>query len=200
MSQAQGEPDPAAATPLAGITVLLRRAATGDRVAESALATAVYSELHSMARRHMAREGKGHTLQATALVSEVWMRLLKSGSSFRDRSHYLSVAARAMKWVLIDHARKNRREKRGAMGKRVLLDEVVDLFEQRSGSLIDLGEALERMREFNPTMAHAIDLRFFGGASVEECAQILGMPRRTFERRFEIAAAWLRAELGGDVS
>ncbi len=189
------------------ITAILERVRAGDVDARAALAEQLYQELQRLAQRHMHGQRQDHTLQATALVHEVWMKLcqLKGLSAqstnddspgFKDRAHFLTVASRAMRHVLVDHARR-----RGALrrdgGERRPLDDLLLRYEDRSGDLLEFEEVIERLRLFEPEMAQAVDLRFFGSASVDECAEILSMTRATFERRWTIARAWLRTELGG---
>lgn len=177
------------------VTALLHRVAQGDESARETLANCLYDVLHRLAKRHMRGQPTDHTLQATALVGEVWLRIGSEQRGWASRSHYLTVASTAMRQILIDHARARSCQKRRISGRRVPLDDLVDAFEQQVGELTVLHDALEKMRSFAPEMARAVELRLFGGAEVEDCAKVLGMSKRTFERRWTAISAWLRAEL-----
>ncbi len=169
----------------------------GDEEARAQLFTLLYDELRARAGKLAGRHGRHETLRATAIVHEVYMRLVHAGvGGWKDRAHFLAAAARAMRHVLIDYARKRGRQKRQADGVRVAVEELLDSYEDRAIDLEALDLALTKMAEFNPEMAQAVELRFFGGASVEEAAKLLGMTKRTFERRWEAARAWLRTEVG----
>lgn len=176
----------------------LRRAfESGDEAARAQLFTLLYDELHARAKR-LARQHGGHeTVCATAIVNEVFVRIAGAGAcSWKDRDHFLAAASRAMRHVLIDYARARGRLKRTPDGVQLGIEEIVGHYEERAVDLEALDRALTRMVEFNPEMARAVELRFFGGASVDETARLLGMPKRTLERRWEAARAWLRAEIG----
>ena len=178
------------------ITQLMRTARAGDQGAEERLSQAIYRLLHRMARQQMAGQPADHTLQATALVHEAWLKIGAEDITRQDRTHFIAVAARAMRQVLIDHARTKGRAKRSGKA-RVLLDHMVVAYETSVGGLTELDAALARMRLFEPEMTRAVELRFFGGATVDECAAALGMSKRTFERRWTATKAWLKAELSG---
>lgn len=180
----------------ADVTHWLTAMAEGDSRAEDELFKALYSHLRQMAGRMMAGQPIDHTLQPTAVVSEAYLKVVgQVGGRFVDRSHFLSVASRAMRHLLVDHARKRKAAKRSTTGTRVGLDSVVDAFEERSQSLEGLNSALEEFADFDPEMALAIELRFFGGAAVEEVAEQLNISVRTFERRWRIARHYLRSQL-----
>ena len=153
---------------------------------------ALYSEIRRGAE-HLSRGlPPGHTLQATALVSEAYLRLARSDERrFADREHCLAAAAQAMRCVLIDHARAKLRAKRGGAWTRTPLDQVVLSFEEGNVDLLALDEALHRLAQLDGRMAEAAELRLFGGLSVGETAAALGMARRTFERHWCFAKAWL---------
>lgn len=137
-----------------------------------------------------------HTLQATALISEVYLRLNCAGSSLReDRTRLLATAATAMRQVLVDHARKRGRQKNKPPGERTPLDQVVVEFEQHAIDLEALDTALRRLSDQDPESARAVELRFFGGMSVEETADSLGMTKRTFERHWTLTRTWLHEEI-----
>lgn len=170
--------------------------ADGDERAEDELFKALYDHLRQMAGRMMAGQPIDHTLQPTAVVSEAYLRVVgQAGGRFVDRAHFLSVASRAMRHLLVDHARKRKAAKRSSPGVRVGLDAVVDAFEERSENLEGLNAALEDFAEVDPKMAHAIELRYFGGAGVDEVAEQMNVSVRTFERRWHTARHYLRSQL-----
>lgn len=155
----------------------------------------VYEQLLHLARRHMRGQAYDHTLQPTALVHEVWMRLAKGSDSWEDTSHFFAAAGSAMRSVLVDHARRRGAAKRTPPGARVTLDLAFEQFQERAIDLVALDEALNRLAEFDPTMADAVEHRFFGGLSVEMTAKRVGMSKRTFERRWLVTRRWLRGEI-----
>lgn len=178
------------------ITGLLERMSAGDPGAERHLFDLVYRELHAEARRQMRGQGEGHTLRSTALVHEAYLRLARlDGMRWENRRHFLGVAARAMRSVLVDHARRKATQKRGEGERPVPLDAVVVAYEERSTDLLALDEALEKLGAEDPAAAHLVDLRFFGGLPMEEAARMLGIPKRSAERTWSFARAWLRKEL-----
>jgi RNA polymerase sigma factor (TIGR02999 family) len=178
------------------ITELLRRMAEGDAGAEADLLGHVYEDLRRVARGCMRGQPRGHTLQATALVHEAWLRLARArGFPWKDREHFLSVAARAMRQVLVDHARGKGRRKRGGGRRRHPLDAIVVTYEERAIDLLALDEALGRLGGVDPQAARIVERRFFGGMSVEEVARSLGVSVRTAERDWEHARAWLHRAL-----
>ena len=145
----------------------------------------------------MREQRKDHTLQATALVNEAYLRLHDGRElAATDRIGFLALASTAMRCVLVDHARSRGRDKRQPPGERVPLDALLVAYEDRAVDMLALDEGLERMDAFDPEMARAVEMRFFGGLSAEETAGFLGIPLRTFERRWQAARAWLRAEIG----
>jgi RNA polymerase sigma factor (TIGR02999 family) len=168
-------------------TMLLRRASAGDPRASEELLPLVYGELHRLALSF---------LQPTALIHEAWMRLIGDPSpQWNDRAHFVALAARAMRQVLVDHARRRDADKRGGGAVREPLDAALELFEERSTNLLDLDSVLEKLRGLDPQLARIVELRFFGGASNEEIASALGTSTRTVERGWKLAQAWLRSEL-----
>lgn len=178
------------------VTDLLKRAHEGDDVAKDQLLEVIYDDLHERAKRAMRHQPVDHTLQPTALVNEAYLRLVgRRDEPWANEQHFLSVAARAMRQILVDHARGKLRDKRTAAGDRVPLDDLATSFEERAGSLTALDHALGRLAEFDPDMARAVELRFFGGASVQAVADAIGVPKRTFERRWKATRAWLAAEV-----
>jgi len=175
---------------------LLRRMREGDDGASTELLGIVHGELREIARRLMGQSPGPQTLQATALVNEAWMRLSKSeGAEFSDRTHFLSVAARAMRSVLIDHARKRKSEKRGGSRERVPLDAVLVPFEESAGDLLALDEALTELAASDERLAKIVELRFFGGLTHEEIAALHDLSTRSIERGWRTARAWLKKRL-----
>jgi len=186
--------------PPAEVTQLLTRSSAGDARASEALLPLLYAELRGLARRVMSDERAEHTLQPTALVHEAWIKLFAGGPppAVEDRAHFLRLATRAMRHVLVDHARGRRRLKRGGGAQpRELLDEVLDEVE-RGGDLdvIALHEALERLEGLDAQAARIVELRFFGGLSIAEAAEAMGVSTPTVERGWRVARMWLARELG----
>lgn len=157
----------------------------------------LYAELRARAERCLRGQPPGLTLQTTALVHEACLRLFgRERLESEDRGHLLALASTAMRSVLVDHARTRNRVKRTAPGQRVPLDGISVAYEDRAVDLLALDEALERLGRFDPPMARAVELHFFGGLSLEETARMLALPQRSFDRRWAATRAWLRAEIG----
>ncbi len=164
--------------------------------AEEALLPVLYDELRALARRQMGGERAGHTLQTTALVHEAYLRLCGSmQASWEDKSHFLRVAARAMRRILVDHARRKRADKKGGDWGRIPLDSVTDLMEEASRDLVFVDEALERLAKFDARMAQMVELRFFAGLTVDEAARVLGVSRGTVKNDWLLAKAWLKEQM-----
>ena len=181
------------------VTRLLHEAANGRPGAAGELMPLVYNALRDLARRRMARERSDHTLQATALVHEAYLKLVGGGGGepdWADRSHFYHAAAEAMRRILIDHARAKAGPKRGAGRRRVPLD-VLDLAaESDSDEILALDEAVSRLQRQSPDVAAVVRLRFYAGLGVEETAAALGVSVRTVNREWTYARAWLFRELG----
>jgi RNA polymerase sigma factor (TIGR02999 family) len=180
----------------AGVTELLAGWRNGDAEAGEVILAMLYDELRSMAARQLRGEAPGHTLQPTALVHEVYLRLARGrepGAS--DRAHLLAIAARVMRQVLVNHALARRTARRGGDRLRIGLDAAVDLFEERCRDLVALDEALTRLGEEHPRAARVVELRFFGGLTMEETAAALEASVRTVERDWTMARCWLRGEV-----
>jgi RNA polymerase sigma factor (TIGR02999 family) len=179
------------------VTMLLGRLTDGDVNALDRLMPLVHDELRAIARRSLRNERAGHTLQPTALANEAYLRLVDLDRiDWRGRAHFFAVAAGIIRRTLIDHARKRRAARRGADPKRVSLEETILLANERPGELVDLDEALARLRELDARQERIVELRFFAGLSVEETAEVLGISSRTVKREWSVARAWLRADLG----
>lgn len=180
------------------LTTILRRINTGDDSAYAELLPRVYKELRDMARRQMANERNGHTLSATALVHEAYLKLAGNRDvDWRDRAHFYGAAAESMRRILIDLARRRKRSKRGGDRIRIPLSAVTLATGDDASNLLVLNEALTRLGEVDERMARVVTLRFFAGLDVEETAQALGVSRRTVKREWACARAWLYRELGG---
>lgn len=179
------------------VTLLLERVRSGDKEAETRLIETVHGELRRIAKAHMRRERADHTLQTTALVNEAYLKLVgQKGAQFHNRAHFFAVAAKVMRRILVDYARSRLAEKRGA-GRDVLpLDEALVFSPQRSGEVVALDEALQRLQREDERVSRVIELRFFGGLTVEETAEVLNVSARTVKREWSFGRAWLRAELG----
>lgn len=178
------------------VTALLVAARGGDGGAAEALMPIVYDELHRRAVGLMRRESSVHTLQATALVHEAYLVLVRQDrASFNDRAHFYAVAARMMRRILVDHARGRARVKRGDGRVRVTLADDVALSANRDEDVLALNEALERLAALDPRQAEVVVMRFFGGLTVEEVAVALGVSKRTVEGEWTMAKAWLRRTL-----
>jgi RNA polymerase sigma factor (TIGR02999 family) len=162
----------------------------------AAFSTDVYRELHAVAGRYLSRERVDHTLQPTALVNEAYARLLKrDGGQDLDRQRFVFAAARAMRCILVDHARRRNARKRGGANRAVPLEPAVMLYEQAEVDLIELNDALERLAALDAQASEIVELRFFGGMTIEEIATALGVSTRTVERGWRFARMWLFREL-----
>lgn len=178
------------------VTQILARVRAGDAAASDDLLPLVYDQLRAIARGQLARERKGHTLQATALLHEAWIKLGDiERAAPKDRSHFLAIAARTMRQILVDHARRKRAGKRGEGWDRVTLDLAVDQLQQDDLDLLALDDALVQLAEHDPRKARVVELRFFAGLSMAEVAEILGVSTRTAEGDWYMARAWLRKTL-----
>jgi RNA polymerase sigma factor (TIGR02999 family) len=178
------------------ITRLLEAIHKGDRGAAEDLFTLVYDELRRMARARMARERAGHTLQPTALVHEVYVRLMAGeGAHFENRAHFFSAAAEAMRRILIEHARKKFSEKRQGARRKIELEETMAIQEPPEDELLALDEALTRLESRDRVMTDVLKLRFFVGLTVPETAEALGISPRTVDRNWTAARAWLTREI-----
>ena len=178
------------------ITRLLRNSGSGDRAAFDQLLPLVYGELRKIADGYMRRQSPGHTLQPTALLHEAYLKLAGAGSDYKDRGHFYTVAAAIMRNILVDHARANRAEKRGGDLLRVQIDDAASASVCQPEELILLNQAIEALAKVDERKARILDLRYFGGFSVEETAAALGLSVATVGRETRFAETWLRRELG----
>lgn len=187
---ARAEPSPAPP-----VTNLLVAWGQGDKAALERLTPVVYKELRRLAQWHMKRERVGHTLQATALVNEAYLRLVDINQvQWQDRAHFFAMAARQMRRILIDAARKHRNEKRGGDVQKVSLSEGL-LVPDRAEELVALDDALEALARMDERRGRVVEMKFFGGLSVEEIAEVLNVSPDTVKRDWKLAKAWLAREL-----
>jgi len=178
------------------VTQLLIAYGEGDRRAFDRLLPMVYAELHGIAARQMRRERADHTLNATALVHEVYLKLMDQNQiSWQNRAHFFAIAARAMRQVLISYARKHNAEKRGGGTPNTLLDGKEIALGERADELIALDEALTHLASFDERLAQVVEYRFFGGLTIEETAAVLDVSTMTVKRDWNKAKAWLYREL-----
>jgi RNA polymerase sigma factor (TIGR02999 family) len=184
--------------PSADVTRLLRAWGRGDEAALDQLTPVIYAELRRRAHSYMKNERPGHTLQTTALANEAWMRLVNVAAvDWKDRAHFFAIAANVMRRILVDGARARGRGKRGGSAQRVDLDQIPDISSRRDPELIAIDEALEALAQLDPRKAKVIELRFFGGLSVEETAEVLKVHEQTVLRDWRLARVWLMREMSG---
>ena len=180
------------------VTQLLLAWSQGDRAALDRLIPLVSAELHRLAHYYMRRERAGHTLQTTALVNEAYVRLVDASRvEWRDRAHFFAVSANLMRRILVDFARKRGYQKRGGGAVMIALDEDDIPSPQPGPDIVALDSALEALAAFDPRAATIVELRFFGGLTVEETAEVVGVSPRTIKREWAAAKAWLLGEMGG---
>jgi RNA polymerase sigma-70 factor, ECF subfamily len=178
------------------ITRLLRAWSAGDPEALQHLTPLVYEELRRIARRYMRREGQGNSLQTTALVNEAYLKLVDAqGVGWQGRAHFFAISAQVMRRILVDAARARGAEKRGGGVQRLNLDESIDGACVRDEKLVELDEALNTLSQFDPRRAKVVEMRFFGGLSVEETAEVLKISTGSVKRDWKLARAWLLLEL-----
>jgi RNA polymerase sigma factor (TIGR02999 family) len=182
----------------AKVITLVEAAGAGDREALAQLMPVVYDELRRLAASYLRRERPGQTLQATALVHDVYVRLLQDSKlSWQNRAHFFGIAARSMRQILVERARARDAVKRGGGQLRVTLDPGVIASEPQTFDVEALDDALTRLAAFDPELERLVDVRFFGGLSIEEAGEALGISPATVKRRWAVAKAWLARELGG---
>jgi RNA polymerase sigma-70 factor (ECF subfamily) len=178
------------------VTDLLGELSKGKPGAADHLIPVVYEELRRLADRYMRRERDGHTLQATALVHEAYLKLVEQRSvNWQSRAHFFGIAAQIMRRLLVDHARGHLRDKRGGGQHLVPLDDALVFSHEQSSDLVELDSALERLAVMDARQARIVELRFFAGLTVEEAAEVLGVSPKTVKRDWSVAKAWLHGEL-----
>ena len=177
------------------VTVLLREAERGSPQAVERLYSILYEDLRGRAHLILNSRAGGQTLQPTALVHEAWLKLVRQeDAAWNDRAHFLRVAARAMHSILVDHARARKAQKRQGEGARVELEGLFEIYEDRA-DLLALDDALQRLTGFDPELGKLVELRFFGGLTIEETARVLGVSESTVERSWRTARTWLKTQL-----
>lgn len=183
------------------VTQLLVSWSNGNKDALEKLIPLVYAELRRLARRYMGRESPGHTLQTSALINEAYLKLADQRNvQWQNRAHFFAVAAQVMRHILIDHARSRHYAKRGAGARKISLDDTAVLSDERAADLIALDDALKVLAELDPRKSRIIELRFFGGLSIEETAEIMEVSPVTVTREWRAARAWLRREMSSGES
>ena len=181
------------------VTQLLNDWSGGDQSARDKLMPLVYDELHRLAHRYMKRESPGHTLQTSALVNEAFVKLVDQRNvHWQNRAHFFGIAAQMMRRILVDYARSRSTAKRGGGAAQISLDESLIVSNERTAEIVNVHEALERLAEFDARKSQIVELRFFGGLSIEETAEVLGVSPGTVMRDWTMAKAWLHRELGSD--
>jgi RNA polymerase sigma-70 factor, ECF subfamily len=177
------------------VTSLLNRLARGHQDVASELIPIIYQELHTLALRHLRKERPDHTLQPTALVNEAYVKLVAQTNAWKNRAQFFAVASTLMRRVLVDHARRNLRAKRGAGNVKVSLDEILLVSPNRPDRMLALDESLTRLENMDARQARIIELRYFGGLTVDEVAKILDVSPTSVRREWASAKAWLYGEL-----
>ncbi len=172
------------------VTPLLKQLQTDQKVVDQ-LVPLLYTELRRLASHYLRRERVGHTLQATALVNEAYLRLADQRDvEWRNRSHFFGVAAQQMRRILVDHARRHQASKRGGAAEKLSLDEALVVLRERANQLVELDAALTRLTELDPQQGRIVELRYFAGMTVEQIAPLLGISPRTVKREWAVAKAW----------
>lgn len=177
------------------VTQLLGAWRSGDEAALEQLTPLVYNELRRLAGRYMQGERPGHTLQATAVVNEAFMRMVDMDVPWQNRAHFFAIAARLMRRILVDHAKAHRREKRGGKFTDLTLDEGLVQAHERDPDMVNLDEAIKKLESVDERKANVIELHYFGGLTYDEIAEALGMSAATVDRDLRMAKAWLQNEL-----
>jgi RNA polymerase sigma factor (TIGR02999 family) len=180
------------------VTKLLVAWGDGDEAARDELMPLVYQELHRLAHHYMNRERPGHTLQTSALVNEAFVRLIDQKEvRWQNRSHFFGIAAQMMRRILVDYARSRQYAKRGGGAQQVSFEEALIVSEERAAEVVALDNALKGLAEFDPRKSQIVELRFFGGLSIDETAEILRVSPGTVMRDWTLAKAWLRKQIVG---
>lgn len=178
------------------VTLLLQRLSDGDQDALDQLIPLIYDELHRLAAFHLQRERVDHTLQTTALVHEAYLRLVdQKDVHWKNRGHFFAVAAQAMRRVLVDYARRHQAVKRGSSLRKISLDEAIAISNETANQLLVIDELLNRLTSVDPQESRVVELRFFGGLTVEETAEVMGISPATVKREWSVARAWLLREI-----
>jgi RNA polymerase sigma-70 factor (ECF subfamily) len=182
--------------PPEGITQLLIDWGKGDQAALEKLMPLVYSELRRLAGNYLRRERGEHTLQPTALVNEAYLKLVdQRNAKWQNRAHFFGIAAQLMRRILVDHARRHQAVKRGGSARRISITSAEKFAKQPEVDLLALNEAMDKLAAMDPQQSRIVELKFFGGLSIEEIVEVLGVGHATVERDWKMARAWLRRQL-----
>ena len=185
-------------SPPEDVTQILQEVSGGNREAPARLMPLVYDELRRLADHYLRQERPDHTLQPTALVHEAYLKLIdQTRVDWQNRAHFFGVAAQLMRRILVDHARRHQAEKRSGFRQKLTLDEAVDYSQTRDVDLVRLDEALTALAQFDARQSQVVELRFFGGLTIEETAEAIGISPATVKVDWNMAKAWLRREIGG---
>jgi RNA polymerase sigma factor (TIGR02999 family) len=182
------------------VTQLLIAWGQGDEVARDELIPLVYETLRRIARHHLRGERAGHSLETAALINEAYLKLVEQSVSWQSRAHFFGIAARLMRQLLVDYARARQRLKRGGAQWRISLTAAAEIAQEQAVDLLALDEALETLARVDPQRSRLVELRFFGGLTIEETAQVVGVSTPTVERGWRAARAWLQTELSHLIS
>jgi RNA polymerase sigma factor (TIGR02999 family) len=181
------------------VTEILQEVRQGDKDAAARLMPLVYDELRRLAEHYLRQERPDHTLQATALVHEAYLKLIDQRRvDWQNRAHFFAVAAQLMRRILVDHARRHRASKRGGFQHKLSLDEAIDYSQSRDVDLVALDDALHALAHLDERQSQIVELRFFGGLTIEETAEALGVSPATVKVDWSMAKAWLRREISGE--
>ena len=178
------------------ISVILKDWSGGNRASADALLSIVYDELRKIAAQYLRKENSGHTLQPTALVHEAYMKLIDiSDINWQDRAHFFAVSANVMRHILVDHARAKLADKRGGDSERIALEDAISLSNEPNVDVLAVDQALKELAEFDEQQSRIVELRFFGGLTIEETAHVVGISPATVKREWAMAKAWLHRKL-----
>src|SRR5436190_6193042 len=178
------------------VTQLLIEWSNGDKAALDKLMPLIYDELRRLAHHYMSREQPGHSLQTTAVVNEAYLRLVnREAVQWQNRAHFFAIAAQLMRSILVDHARSYAYAKRGGGARKIALDEAMIISEERAAEVVALDEALGQLAEIDPRQSRIVEMRFFGGLTIEETAEVLSLSPATIKREWSTAKAWLFHEM-----
>ncbi len=182
------------------VTQLLKEIQSGDKTALDQMLPLVYGELKKLASYQLRRERSNHTLQPTALVHEAYLRLINQREvDWRDRAHFFGLASQMMRRILVNHALANKAEKRGGSEVKLSLDEVINFSSQPGVELAHLDDALNRLEKLDPQQSRIVEMRFFGGLTVEEVAEVMSISSTTVKREWRVAKAWLYEQIVNNV-
>ena len=178
------------------VTELLIEWSNGDKAALDKLMPLIHEELRRLAHHYMSHERPGHTLQTSALVNEAYLRLVnRKGVHWQNRAHFFAIAAQLMRSILVDHARSHAYAKRGGGARKIGLDEAMIVSQERAAEVLALDDVLKKLANFDPQQSRIVELRFFGGLTIEETAEVLDLSTATIKREWTAARAWLYREL-----